>query len=428
MGGRIEHSDLTEEEKHPVILPGQSYVVKLIVEDMHRKQLHAGINQTLIGVRDKYWIIRGRQIVRSVVKRCLICRKLNPVRLQVQNAPLPRDRIIQSTPFETVGIDFTGPVYVYHGTPRIKVVGEKKRKVLSYDKAACSKAYICLYTCGVTRAVHLELVQDLTADAFLRSFRRFVSTRGMCRTIYSDNAKTFKGAEKDLKECLGLMNSESFQSLMAEEAITWKYILEGSPWWGGFYERLMRTIKAPLKKILGKSRMNTDEMSTVIKEVEAQVNSRPLCAPSDEPSEQNYLTPASFLIKRANMNLPLKYREDPKPTITKRGLIKMLNNQNRYLDAIWKTWKEEYLRNLGVVHNKIKENDCIKEGELVLVSDPGLPRAVWKVGVVEGTYESKDGIIRKVYIRTPNGSIVRSIQHLSRLEAEREEDFTQSSC
>ena len=428
MGGRIEYSDLTEEEKHPVILPSRSYIVKLIVEDIHRRQLHAGINQTLICVRDKYWILRGRQIVRAVVKSCLTCRKVNPVRLQVQQAPLPRDRISESTPFETVGIDFTGPLYVYERAPKLKVVGENKRKVLSYDGVAYNKAYICLYTCAVTRAVHLELVQDLTSAAFVRSFRRFTSTRGMPRTIYSDNANTFKGAEKDLKFYLELMNTEEFTSILSVEEIKWKYICEDSPWWGGFYERLMKTIKTPLKKILGKSRMHNDEMATVLKEVEAQVNSRPLCSPSDEPSEQNYLTPACFLIKKTTINLPMKPRKKKKSKSTQSELDKMLKNQNRYLDTIWKTWREEYLRNLGVVHNKINENACVKEGELVLVADHELPRTVWKVGVVEGFKESKDGRIRRVSIRTANGTIERSIQHLSRLEADCEEDNTQYSC
>ena len=167
-------------------------MVRIIIEDIHRKQLHAGINQTLIALRDKYWVIRSRKIVRSVVKSCFICRKLNPVRLQVPYAQLPRDRITPSTAFERVGIDFTGPLYVYHGAPKFTVKKTEKMKVLSYEGVPCSKAYICLYTCAVTRAVHLELVPDLTSEAFIRSFRRFISTQGICRIIYSDNAKTFK--------------------------------------------------------------------------------------------------------------------------------------------------------------------------------------------------------------------------------------------
>ena len=428
MGGRIEFANLSEEEKHPIILPSKSYVVKLIIADVHRRQLHAGINQTLISLRDKYWITRARQVVRTVVKSCFICRKLNPVRLQVQRAPLPKDRIIQSTPFEVVGIDFTGPLYVYEGVAKIKYDPELGRKVLSYDGVPCTKAYICLVTCAVTRAVHLELVPDLTTEAFIRAFRRFTSTRGMCRIIYSDNAKTFEKAEKDLEFYLSLMNGPEFQAYLTEHSIQWNYILECSPWWGGFYERLMRTIKTPLRKILGRSRMNVDEAATLLKEVEAQVNSRPLCSPSDEPSEQKYLTPASFLIGRPTMNLPLKPRLTNDFRFPQRELNKLLRQQNRFLDMIWRAWKEEYLRNLGVVDNRINSSACVKVGELVLVANQNLPRTVWEVGVVTKIKESRDGKIRTVYLNTAKGTIARSVQHLSRLEADSEEDYSQYSC
>ena len=171
MGGRIEFSDLSEEEKHPIILPSKSYVVKLIMEDTHRTQLHAGVNQTLISLRDKYWIIKSRQSVKSIVKACLICRKHNPVRMQVQQAPLPRDRIIPGSPFEVVGVDFTGPLYVYEGVAKEKFNAVQGKKVLSYDGVPYNKMYICLYTCAVTRAVHLELVWGLTTESFICSFR-----------------------------------------------------------------------------------------------------------------------------------------------------------------------------------------------------------------------------------------------------------------
>ena len=428
MGGRIEFSDLSEEEKHPVILPNKSYIVKLIVKDTHHRQLHAGINHTLISLRDNYWIIRARQLVRGVVKSCFICRKINPVRLKVQTAPLPRDRLMQCTPFEVVGVDFTGPLYVYQGAPKEKFDPQLKRKVLSYDGVPCNKMYIGLYTCAVTRAVHLELVWDLTTESFVRSFRRFVSRRGMCRVIYSDNAKTFEKAEKDLKFYLELMSGKQFQSYISEHNIQWKFILQCSPWWGGFYERLMKSIKSPLKKVLGKSRVDVDEMSTMLDEIEAQINSRPLTTVTDEPSEQKYLTPASFLIGRPTMNMPLKPRLTEKLKFPQKDLNKFLRQQNKYLNLVWRTFKEEYQRNVGTVSNKVNASDSVKVGELVMVADQNLPRTVWEVGLVKKLKESKDGRIRTVYLDTASGPKARSVQHLSRLEADSVEDLNQYAC
>ena len=235
-------------------------------------------------------------------------------------------------------------------------------------------------------------------------------------------------AEKDLEFYLELMRGPEFQSYLTEHNIEWKYILECSPWWGGFYERLMRTIKTPLKKILGKSRMNVDEITTILKEVEAQVNSRPLCSPSDEPYEQNYLTPATFLIGRNTMNMPLKPRITTKLRFPQRELNNLLKQQRKYLDSIWQTWSKEYLRNLNPVNSKINDSDCVKEGELVLVANQNLPKTVWEVGVVTKVKESKDGRIRTVYLNTPKGHMARSVQHLSRLEVDDMEDYKQHSC
>ena len=288
--------------------------------------------------------------------------------------------------------------------------------------------YICLYTCAVTRAVHLELVWDLTSEAFTRSFRRFVSTRGMCRTVYTDNAKTFEKSEKDLMFYLDLLRGKAFQSYLADYNIQWKYILECSPWWGGFYERLMKSTKKPLKKVLGKSRVSVDEMSTILKEIEAQLNSRPLTEVSDEPSEQMYLTPASFLIGSPTMNMPLKPRTTNKPDPEQRIHNALLKQQNKYLELVWKTWKEEYIRSLGKVGDKVTNNDCVKVGELVMVANQSLPRTVWEVGVVNKLKQSKDGRVRTVYLTTSKGEIARSVQHLSRLEADTTEDYTQCPC
>lgn len=407
MKGRIQYSDLSSSEKHPVILPSKSYVVKLIIEEVHRKQMHAGINQTLVALRDHYWVITGRAVVRRVVKSCIMCRKYAPVRLQVPMAPIPRDRVTRSLPFEVVGVDFTGPVYIVN--PGGKVI----------------KGYITLFTCATTRAVHLELVLDLTTDAFLRAFRRFVSRRGMCSTIYSDNAKTFKKASRLLKEYQEIMNGRKFREYLLDHKIQWKFIVERAPWWGGFYERLMTTIKQPLKKLLGRSSLTIDEMSTVLTEVEAMVNSRPLTFISDDPDEASYLTPSSFLIGRLTTCVPVRPCKGKEPTtkLTRKELNKMLVNQNKYLNQCWKMWNEEYVRNLGTVPTKQHESNKLTVGELVMVTDNQNPRCKWTVGIVDKVQEGRDGKIRRCWIKTGNVTKPRPVQHVSRLEMDSMEDF-----
>ena len=128
------------------------------------------------------------------------------------------------------------------------------------------------------------------------------------------------------------------------------------------------------------------------------------------------------------MNIPLEPREKIKPKSDQKILNQILKQQNKYLDSIWKNFREEYSRNLGTVNNKVSSPDCIKVGELVMIAQPSLPRTVWNVGVIENLKEGRDGRIRTVYVRTNNEVFPRAIQHISRLEADSLEEFQQFQC
>ena len=404
MTGRIQYSELSESEKHPIILPYKSYIVKLLIEDIHRKQLHSGINQTLISVRDRFWVLKGRQLVRRIVRSCLVCRLYQPIRLQVPMAPLPEDRVKCAYPFQTSGVDFTGPIYVKNGSQ-------------------IEKSYIVVFSCANIRAIHLELVQNQSTEAFLRAFRRMVSRRGMILTFYSDNSETFKASSKEMKRYMEIMNGKAFRDFLIEYKIEWKFIVEYAAWWGGFYERMMRTIRVPLKKILGRSIYSSDEIYTILTEVEAMVNSRPLTQINDEISELGYLSPASFLIGRPLMNMPVIPVKSSEKSLRKKELNKLMVMQNQTLNQLWKTFKEEYIRNLGTVPKVVTKEDCVKDGELVLVTEPRIPRCKWRLGVIQKSKAGPDNKVRTVWIKTASGVIARPIQHISRLELDSVEDF-----
>ena len=178
VGGRIHKAELPEEEKHPIILPSDHPAVELFVQDIHRREMHAGVEHTLSVVRQRFLLIKGRATIRKIVKTCIVCRQFYTKPVSQQMAPLPANRIVPAPPFTNVGLDFAGPLH-------LKNRGEK--------------AYICLFTCAVTRAVHLELVSNMTTERFLLALRRMVARRGMCSIIWSDNAKTFKCAKKEYR-------------------------------------------------------------------------------------------------------------------------------------------------------------------------------------------------------------------------------------
>lgn len=184
--------------------------------------MHSGLQGTLMQLRERFWILRGRQVTKKIVNQCFVCRRFKAKPGRQITAPLPRDRVTEASPFETMGVDFAGPLLV---------------------KPNNQKSYIALFTCAVTRAVHLELVSDLTTESFLLAFRRFVARRGICRVIYSDNDKTFKRAADELQALWNKLNTDQLREFFSERRIQWKFIVERVAWWGGMWERMVKSVK-----------------------------------------------------------------------------------------------------------------------------------------------------------------------------------------
>ncbi|XP_015767737.1 PREDICTED: uncharacterized protein LOC107346459 [Acropora digitifera] len=280
---RLECSDLEPESQQPIILPKDDKLTKLAIEECHRKTKHSGIRVTLGELRSRFWVPKGRQAVKKVLKECVTCMKAQGKPFKSPPvAALPDFRVRQSTPFSKVGIDFAGPLFVKTKT------GEMV------------KSYLALFTCCVTRALHLDLVADLTATTFLRWLRRFAARRGTPSLIISDNAKTFKASAKVVKR---LCDNEEVRAHLQSNRIDWRFILERAPWWGGFYERMIGTVKRCLRKVLGNAKLNADELVTVLTEIEATLNSRPLTYEYDEVGAE-MLTPSHLIYGRRLLSLP----------------------------------------------------------------------------------------------------------------------------
>ncbi|XP_068712813.1 uncharacterized protein [Montipora foliosa] len=171
--GRLSKADLPPSIKHPILLDKGHHITSLIVQDSHKRVMHGGVKLTLTELRARFWIVQGRQFVKKLLYKCVICRKLEGRPYQAPpSPPLPEFRVKECPPFAYTGVDFAGPLYVKNHTgPQQKV-------------------WICLYTCCVTRAIHLDLVPSLNTSAFLRSLRRFSARRGTPLLMVSDNGKS----------------------------------------------------------------------------------------------------------------------------------------------------------------------------------------------------------------------------------------------
>ena len=261
--GRLQNTALPDESKFPILLPQDSRFTSLLIAECHKRTRHGGVNITLAEVRSKFWVLKGRQAVKQQLRQCMICSKRNAKPCAPpQSGKLPTERVVQGNPFSTTGVDFAGPIHLKNE----------------------EKAYVALFTCGITRAVHLELTEDMTAHEFMGMFRRFISRRGAPSTLISDNAKTFLATAKHLKK---ICAERELQDFLLANCIDWHFNVAKAPWQGGFFERLVGMIKTALFKTMGKTTLTFRELDNMLIEVEGMINNRPLTYQTADLEEES---------------------------------------------------------------------------------------------------------------------------------------------
>ena len=419
-GGRLNNSDLPYGTKHPIFLSKQNHLAVLITRQAHEKVLHNGVKETLTEIRAKYWIVKGRSLVKSVVQQCVVCRRFDgrPHRPPAP-PPLPEFRVSESPPFSSTGVDFAGPLYVRtHGLTKSK------------------KVWICLYTCCVTRAISVDIVPDLSTDTFIRSLKRFCARRGLPQLFISDNGKTFKAASRVIRD---IINSEEVQQYLAHISVEWSFNLAKAPWWGGIFERLIRSVKRCLRKVIGQAKFSYDELLTAVAEIESIINSQPLSYIAPDDLEEP-LTPSHLLMGRRVLSLPdnLGYQGDIQDTdfeLSPVDLSRRVKHLNNSLNQFWRRWRHEYLVELREAHrfnNGASTGIPIAVNDLVIVHNENQPRGFWKIAKVEGTIVGRDGKVRGATVRMSSGDgkttvLQRPVSLLYPLEISCQSDSTDTS-
>ncbi|XP_067022915.1 uncharacterized protein [Acropora muricata] len=295
------------------------------------------------------------------------------------------------TSFQVIGVDFAGPLR-YRKKPKTE-----------------GKAYILLYACSLTRAMYVDLVQNLETTEFIRSLKCFIALRGRPQRIYSDNGKTFASASKWIQQ---VMKDERIHGFLTQQGIEWKFNLSRAPWWGGQFERLIGLVKGSLYKSVGNGLLSWKELQEVLLDVEVALNNRPLDYVEDD-IKLPILNPSSLLHMQPN-TLP----ELEPNRIQDYDLRKRAKYLGKCKDAVWSRWTREYLRGLWERHCLKHKGDSTypAEGEVVIIKSDEKNRARWKMGVVIDMITGRDGVVRGAKLRTPKSVIERPVQHLYPLE------------
>ena len=222
VGGRLSNAALTQSQRHLLIVDSKDKLIILLFTYMHECLGHCGPSLLLCSTGWRYHVLGARRLNRTVCSQCRTCRKVSaPVQPQMMGQ-LPADRVKPNTAFSTTGVDYAGPFILKKGHTR---------------KPDLVKAYIAVFVCFSLKATHLEVVSDLTTEAFLACLKRFVSRRGCPNTIHSDNGSNFKGAKRDLQELYRFLKSTAATSSINQYLLTketqWETIPERAPHFGG---------------------------------------------------------------------------------------------------------------------------------------------------------------------------------------------------
>ncbi|KAL4009046.1 hypothetical protein ACER0C_002898 [Sarotherodon galilaeus] len=389
VGGRLSAADLTENEKHPLIIPSTSHIAMLIVTHYHEQVAHQGRHITEGAIRGAgCWIIGGKRLVSSVIHKCVTCRKLRG-KMQIQKmADLPADRVTPEPPFTTVGLDVFGPWTI----------------VTRRTRGGCSqnKRWAVLFTCMSTRAVHIELIETMSADSFINALRRLFSIRGPAKFLRSDRGTNFVGACKELGLNSG---NKAVGKYLQGKGCVWTFNPPHASHMGGSWERLIGVARRILDAMLlrtEQTRLTHEVLCTFMAEVMAVINARPLVPISTDPDSPAVLTPAMLLTQKMSaVSAPLG-------NFSSGQLFgRQWKHVQHLADTFWKRWKGEYLSTLQSRAKWIETRPNVKEGDVVLLKDSQASRNEWPMALIVKTFPSSDKKVRKVEVRTVKDGTVK---------------------
>ncbi|XP_071582288.1 uncharacterized protein, partial [Temnothorax nylanderi] len=352
VGGRLKHALLSTDERHPMIAPPSSWLTRLIIES------------------------------------CTRWRATTP---QPPMGNLPKGRVTPARPFLRTGLDYAGPILIRTSKGR----GHRAHK-----------AFIAVFVCLCTKAVHLDVVSDYTTEAFLAAFRRFISRRGLCEELFSDCGTNFVGADRALRELLRASSADGrrLAHAVATEGIKWHFNPPAAPHFGGLWEAAVKSTKFHLRRVIGETTLTFEEMSTFLAQVEACLNSRPLRALSDDPDDLSALTPGHFLI-----GAPLLAVPEPSLTDTAESSLSRWQHLQRMRDHFWSRWSREYVNGMTARPKWLKLEDAPAVGSLCLVRAESTPPSRWPLARIIRLHPGDDGIIRVATIRTATSELVRPL-------------------
>ncbi|XP_029171730.1 uncharacterized protein LOC114941055 [Nylanderia fulva] len=406
--GRLRHARLPDSTKYPIVFRSHPLLF-LIIDHHHHRMLHGGSQLTLASLRSEFWILRARTCTRAVLHKCVRCVREAATIPNELMGDLPSVRVNRAArPFSHTGVDYAGPILLRSTPGR----GHKSHK-----------AYIALFVCLSTKAIHLEVVTDYTSATFIAAYHRFVSRRGLPQGMYCDNGTTFQGADRELADAhRRALRDPNFIEATACEKTSWHFLPPAAPHFGGLWEAGVRSVKTHLKRCIGAHTLTYEEMNTLLCKIEACLNSRPLSAVSENLEDYRGLTPGHFLI-----GAPLAAFPEPSVLDLHENRLSRWQMTQRITEGFWRSWRNDYLLTLQQRPKWRIVQKLARIGQLVLLRNPQAPPSQWELGRIVACHPGADGLTRVVTVRTSRAEYKRPITKICYLPVDINQEMSMTS-
>lgn len=407
---RLELSEIVPRSAvFPILLPRHSDIVELFVIHQHESRGHLAKQSVHFLLKRQFRIILGKREVNRILHKCsnIVCNP--PIALRQPFAPLPSYRTDVNDVFTVVGSDFFGPFFIRH-----------KCDVKNCNHPPKIKAWGVLFTCFYSRAVALEIVEDMTTATFLRAFFTVCNRYGRPKVMFTDNAKTYKAADRELRNLFQSIDWEKVGSSAAEQGIEWRWSTEKSPNTNGASERMVRVTKRALKAAFGNALLTSDAARFAFSCAEATINDRPLASTDDDLDASSPITPSLLLLGRLIGTIPNPSRDVDRNDVGLPAVSRMLLHRKRLQLNFWRKWQKDYLEVFRPAKPTKTSFPDLKVGQVVLLREFNLKIGTWKLVRITGLFKGGDDLVRQVTVRTPHGVILtRHIHDLAILECDK---------